>query len=162
MHNDAFNFLVSVCFHFCFIYSLTSAPHSVVKSKHTLLLGRPLHDIFRDLANKGSHVANAHTPRPAAVLDYLRSVIVCEDMKTLLKAYEVGVLTLWDWVTARELLPEACSFAPEQHPRATLSNTSVPRIHTPRSCPGWARWSEWSIASHQATTLSAALVAFAT
>lgn len=50
---------------------------------------RPMHDIFRELALKGGHVADAHAPRPAAVLDYIRSVVVCDDVKSLLATYEV-------------------------------------------------------------------------
>ena len=41
---------------------------------------------------KGSVVANAHAPRPAAVLDYISSVVVCEDIKALTDAYKVCVV----------------------------------------------------------------------
>jgi len=50
---------------------------------------RPLHSIFRELAMKGGVVANAHAPRPAAVLDYISSVVVCEDVKALTDAYKI-------------------------------------------------------------------------
>lgn len=48
---------------------------------------RPLHDIFRELSVGGGRIANAHAPRPAAALNYIRSIIVCKDVACLKSAF---------------------------------------------------------------------------
>ena len=151
MHDVAFRPTSCVCVFSCLWFHFKHQhPTQLSNQNHAIVRDRPLHDIFRDLAKKGSHVANAHSPRPAAVLDYLRSVIVCKDMKTLNQAYEVVCrgygMRACRWVRLQcESDCVACFFRPDL--LVPLVNIMSHHMHTllDRVRVGPAGWSGQSL-----------------